>query len=120
MLDGAPFSFGAGSSTVSRMLTRLLIFITGTVSLATVLAYGGRWLWPCEMLVALVEPFPRSARDVGLHRLCARTGLGARVAGAVPGVAANPHRPVPCEQPGGSGRSEHRRQRGLGPPGHYQ
>ncbi len=33
------------------MLTRLLTFATLAASLATVLAYGGRWFWACELLV---------------------------------------------------------------------
>jgi endonuclease/exonuclease/phosphatase (EEP) superfamily protein YafD len=32
-------------------LARPLAFATGTVCLATLLAYGGRWLWACELLV---------------------------------------------------------------------
>jgi endonuclease/exonuclease/phosphatase (EEP) superfamily protein YafD len=33
------------------LITRPLVFCTGAVSLATLLAYGGRWSWACELLV---------------------------------------------------------------------
>lgn len=33
------------------MITRPLAFVTGVVCLATLLAYGGRWSWACELLV---------------------------------------------------------------------
>jgi endonuclease/exonuclease/phosphatase (EEP) superfamily protein YafD len=33
------------------VLAKLLAFGTGAVCLATLLAYGGRWLWACELLV---------------------------------------------------------------------
>jgi endonuclease/exonuclease/phosphatase (EEP) superfamily protein YafD len=33
------------------MIARPLAFATGTVCLATLLAYGGRWSWACELLV---------------------------------------------------------------------
>ena len=33
------------------VITRPLVFATGAVCLATLLAYGGRWSWACELLV---------------------------------------------------------------------
>lgn len=35
----------------SHFIARPLAFITGCLSLATLLAYGGRWSWACELLV---------------------------------------------------------------------
>ena len=34
-----------------NLITRPLLFGTGVVSFATLLAYGGRWSWGCELLV---------------------------------------------------------------------
>ena len=36
---------------VGRAIARPLAFYTGAVCLATLLAYGGRWSWACELLV---------------------------------------------------------------------
>jgi endonuclease/exonuclease/phosphatase (EEP) superfamily protein YafD len=36
---------------IRSLLTRPLAFVTGAVILASVLAFGGRWSWGCELLV---------------------------------------------------------------------
>ena len=45
-----PYGFAAAFGAV-HMFARPLAFATGAICLATLLAYGGRWSWFCELLV---------------------------------------------------------------------
>jgi endonuclease/exonuclease/phosphatase (EEP) superfamily protein YafD len=40
-----------GAVYIFQVIARPLAFFTGTLCVATLLAYGGRWLWACELLV---------------------------------------------------------------------
>ncbi|HEU5134536.1 MAG TPA: endonuclease/exonuclease/phosphatase family protein [Steroidobacteraceae bacterium] len=59
-------------------MTRPLAFGTGVVSLATLLAYGGRWSWACELLVNFRTHF---ALLLGLALLLAAVTRHWRIAG---------------------------------------
>lgn len=70
-----------------NMITRPLAFGTGVASLATLLAYGGRWSWGCELLVNFRTHF---ALLLGLALILAAVTRHWRIAGvAVLGLALN-------------------------------
>ncbi len=69
------------------MITRPLAYGTGALCLATLLAYGGRWVWLCELLVNFRTHF---ALLLGIALIVAAATRHWRIAGAaLLGVALN-------------------------------
>jgi len=69
------------------LITRPLAFGTGVISLATLLAYGGRWSWGCELLVNFRTHF---ALLLGLALVISAVTRHWRIAGvAAAGLALN-------------------------------